>query len=94
MIKCHLPSIVALVETRVQSSKITKVLEKTYLMDFVAVEAREFAGGIWLTWDRNVANIEVLSQNDQALNVMVKTNNDKYWFPTVVYASPNPIYRR
>lgn len=94
MIKCHRPYIVALMETRVQSSKLTKVLENTYLTNSVAVEARGFAGGIWLAWDKNNVSIEVVSQHDQALNVLVQTDNGRHWFLTVIYASPNLMYQR
>lgn len=94
MIKCHRPSIVALLETRVQSDKVATMLDRTHLTDFMAVEARGFAGGIWLAWDNTEVQIEVLSQCDQAVNALVTMDNGRCWFLTVIYASPNPFYRR
>lgn len=69
------------------------ILEKSYLIDFIAVEACSFAGGIWLVWDRNLITIEFISQNDQSHNVLIRMDNEWTWVLTIVYASPNPLYR-
>lgn len=39
-------------------------------------------------------NIEVVSKYNQVLNVLVKPENGRPWFLSVIYASPNPLYRR
>lgn len=61
MIQYHKPPIVALIKTRLPSTKADVILAKTYLTDCVAVEAQGFTGGIWLCWDKNNVKIEVTS---------------------------------
>lgn len=92
MIKIYKPSIVALLETRVQSKKMAPILEKSYLTDFIAVEACGFAGGIWLGWEESSVTIEFISHNDQILNVLVKTASGGFWILSVIYAAPNPLF--
>lgn len=41
-----------------------------------------------------MVDIEVISKNDQALNVLIKMENEGCWILTVVYASPNPFFIR
>lgn len=94
MIKHHKSGLAALLETRVHSSKMENILKMEKLTSFVAVEACGFAGGIWLRWDSSMVDIEVISKNNQTLNVLIKIENGWCWILTVVYASPNPIFRR
>lgn len=94
MIKDHKPNMIALLETRVHSSRAIDILTKTHLTNVEAVEACGFVGGIWLLWDWNTETVEVISKNDQALNAVVHMDNGRFWLLTVIYASPNPLYRQ
>lgn len=93
MLQAHRPAVVALLETRVPSDRAKKLIQNSYLTNYTAVEAVGFAGGIWLLWDRNLVEVEALSHFDQVLNVGVQSGSGKYWLLSIMYASPNPLWR-
>lgn len=57
------------------------------------VEAYGFAGGIWILWSNACVQLEVLSINDQFVNVLIHRHLRDIWFLTTVYASPEAHYR-
>lgn len=88
MIRMHKPAIVALLETRVHSSQVLPFLENYGFSDMLVVEALGFVGGIWLLWDKNLVNVELLSMEDQVVSILVKEPLGCHWLLTVVYSSP------
>lgn len=68
-------------------------MNKFYFTNFIAVEVCGFAGGIWVFWDHNSVNAEVIFANDQVVNMCITSENGRSWFLTIVYASPNPMYQ-
>lgn len=90
-LKLHKPTMVAILEPKVHSDKARRIIERSHLMDMVVVEAVGFARGIWLLWDKSYLTVELISTNDQVLNVGVKEGSHPFWILSVIYASPNPL---
>ncbi|KAJ4828333.1 hypothetical protein Tsubulata_051413 [Turnera subulata] len=57
------------------------------------IEARGFAGGLWLLWDEEKTLVEVLFNHPQFLHVRVSKANSSFLF-TAVYGSPQEGWRR
>lgn len=81
------PSIVILFETRVPSTFINHILSATYLSSFTVSEATGYAGGIWIMWDPTVVQIDIVSVDDQIVNMVVKSNHNPWWFLLTIYVS-------
>ncbi|KAA3481886.1 reverse transcriptase [Gossypium australe] len=76
LIKKHKPLIVAILETRVPSSKAKLAYSRVNLRGRHFVEAEGFSGGIWLFWDTDAVQVTILKSHAQ------------FTF-TAIYASPN-----
>lgn len=75
------------------SSCIDDILKRSCFSNYLASEATGFAGGIWILWNASVVNIELISMDDQFINVVVDNFLVEQWVLTAVYASPNLAFR-
>lgn len=66
------PSILALVETKVQSTPAQIILQKSYLNKLVVSEAYGFFGGIWLFWDNYNIDLELINLHKQIITGSIK----------------------
>lgn len=64
MIKTQNNVILALLDTKIHSSKVSKFLGTTGYTDMLAVEPAGFVGGLWLLWDIKRVCIEPLDMCD------------------------------
>lgn len=94
LIRTYSSDILILLETRVQSSNVVDILNRSYLSSFLASEANGFAGGIWILWNSSVVNVELISMDDQFINVIIDNFITERWILTAVYASPKLAFRR
>ncbi|RYR19564.1 hypothetical protein Ahy_B03g064378 [Arachis hypogaea] len=53
-------------------------------------EAEGFAGGIWCLWNKKEWNIEPLEVHKQFIHMNIKDNENRNWYCTRVYGSPQP----
>lgn len=88
MIKTHKPAILALLETRLHSSRIMPFLRNTGFTDMLVVESLGFMGGIWLLWDCHRVEVEPLVLGDQIISAVVQDPFGPSWILSIVYASP------
>lgn len=63
--------IVIMLETRVASSYMNKILSHSSLTKFSCSEARGYAGGIWVIWNSSRVQVEVVTIDDQIINRFV-----------------------
>ena len=84
------PSIVILLETRVQYLKVSKSWEKMGFYPIAVEEARGFAGGIWVLAKDKSVKCSVLESSHQTVSLSF---GDTEWWCTAVYASPIPSVR-
>lgn len=84
---------VALFEPRFSGSKAQKICRKLGFSNFFIEDARGFSGGIWICWDNNVIDVNIVHRNNQAITMVINHNN-KIWIMSAIYASPTPNERR
>jgi len=87
-IRQHRPHIVALVETRISGTRAQAVSTKIGFRNCFCVEAQGFQGGIWVFWNEDEIEVEVLTSHAQFVTVELKYPGYLGWVLTCVYASP------
>ncbi|KAJ4825017.1 hypothetical protein Tsubulata_050912 [Turnera subulata] len=87
------PYIAIVVEPRVSGQKANRIIRQLKFSNSYRVEARGFAGGIWLLWDEEVVQIQVLHCHTQFIHVQI-TKDGVFFMLTAIYASPQNKWRR
>ena len=87
-IHMHRPSIVALVETLISGAKAQSVCDRIEFRNCFRVEAQGFQGGIWVLWNSEEIEIEVINSHERFVMVEIKPHGQMSWLLTFVYASP------
>jgi hypothetical protein len=89
LMRYHQPSIVVLVETRISGQRAEIISTGLGFDSVVQSEAEGFSGGIWLLWDSDAVNIDVISINQQVIHAVVQVSSSSpSWLFSTVYASP------
>lgn len=52
-----------------------------------------FTDGIWVCWNSSDYECELITLDEQLLNVIVRGHRRRKWMLTTIYASPKPHYR-
>ena len=86
------PSILILLETRVQYRRVNNFWEKLGFHPIAIEEARGFAGGIWILVKDNTISCSILESSSQTVTLSFGNGNSE-WLCTAVYASPIPNIR-
>nr|XP_029145187.1 uncharacterized protein LOC114924518 [Arachis hypogaea] len=79
-----------LLETHVSGSKAEVIIRKLGFDSWCRSEAEGFAGGIWCLWNKKEWNIEPLKVHKQFIHLNIKDNENRNWYCTCVYGSPQP----
>ena len=87
-IHSHKPSIVAMVETRVSGPRAQNICDLVGFRNNFRVEARGFQGGIWVLWNSDELDIEVLTAKEQFVMMKINPQGQLTWVLTIIYASP------
>ncbi|KAK1354719.1 hypothetical protein POM88_047975 [Heracleum sosnowskyi] len=89
ILKVNNPRILVLLETRVQGHRSLEILRRTCFSKVERVEARGFAGGIWMFWSESLVNIELIDANNKSISAIVRRTCEMDWLLTVIYARPH-----
>ena len=92
-IHIHKLSIVALVETRVLGARAQAICEPTGFRNNFCIKARGFQGEIWVLWNSDELDIEVINSREQFVMIKVHQQGQMDWLVTFVYASPHTSTR-
>ena len=91
----HRPSIMVITETRVGGSRAEKIIEGLPFDGFITTETIGYAGGLWILWRSEDADIKLLSSTEQEIHATVKVcASNLSWLFTAIYASPRIAERR
>ncbi|CAN0926829.1 hypothetical protein LINGRAHAP2_LOCUS35549 [Linum grandiflorum] len=85
----HRPEIVIIVEPRISRAKAEKVCRITGFEEWFRVDARGFAGGIWVLWQKSMVSLSLFFRDDQFIHLKGTSNTITHFLLTAVYASPN-----
>ena len=85
----HCPSIMVITETRVGGSRAEKIIEGLPFDGFITTETIGYAGGLWILWRSEDADVKLLSATEQEIHATVKVcASNLSWLFTAIYASP------
>ncbi|XP_028089827.1 uncharacterized protein LOC114290144 [Camellia sinensis] len=93
LLKSHNPSIIVLIETKVQLSSMGLFFNNLGFAASTFVDPVGKCGGIWLLWDPFKVIVLALDANPQVIYVKIKRDHFPNWILSVVYARPNPTKR-
>lgn len=94
MVRTHNAFMVFLLETRVLATRI-EILKRELKFDSTyGIDARGLSGAIWLLWDSQKIQVEILPHDFQALHAIVQVISDPKtknlsWLISGSYASPD-----
>lgn len=71
LVRRYNPDILILEETRLASNYIDKIIAKTRLNASIVSEAHGFSRDIWILWDKNNLELDLVSLDDQIINMVV-----------------------
>ncbi|XP_061351884.1 uncharacterized protein LOC133296846 [Gastrolobium bilobum] len=92
---CFKVSILALLETRVGSPRSDEIIKKLGFPNFFKQDPVGFFGGLWLLWDGNKVELEILKVHHQFIHTRVKyLDAKKVDLVTFVYGSPRRLERK
>ncbi|XP_052114078.1 uncharacterized protein LOC127745428 [Arachis duranensis] len=75
MYRHHRPDLVVLLETKCSGNTVTTVIQQLDLKYHIVEEAQEFAGGIWVCWNRDDLYINAIENHNQYIHVKVQEPN-------------------
>ncbi|KAJ4833299.1 hypothetical protein Tsubulata_004319 [Turnera subulata] len=87
------PEVLAIVEPRISGRRATQVVRRLRFSSSHRVEARGFAGGIWLLWDETRIQMSILFNHPQFIHAKV-TRGDVSFLFTAVYGCPQEKWRK
>ena len=91
----HNPAIMVITETRVGGDRAAKIIAGLPFDGFITTETIGYAGGLWVLWKKEEAEIDLLAAMEQEIHAMVKVcGSNLTWFISAIYASPRLAERR
>ena len=86
----HRPSIMVITETRVGGSKVEKIIDGLPFYGFITTNTIGYAGGLWILWRSEEAEVKLLTTTEQEIHATVKVcASNLSWLFTAIYASPH-----
>ena len=91
MVKNYNPSMVVLLEPRINGLKADAFIKKKWVQQFSSAEG--FSGGIWILW-RDIFDVEIVRNHTQFIHLRVSYNNQLVSWITAIYGSPITSIRK
>ena len=86
----HRPSIMVITETRVGGSRVEKIIDGLPFYGFITTNTIGYAGGLWILWRSEEAEVKLLTTTEQEIHATVKVcASNLSWLFTAIYASPH-----
>ncbi|KAI9118521.1 hypothetical protein K1719_010853 [Acacia pycnantha] len=86
------PNLVVILEPRISGVQASRVSRNWGFKFSVRKEAEGFSGGIWLLWELEDLNVDVLWMDEQVIHCGLKLGKEELVF-SAIYANPN-VHRR
>ncbi|KAJ4843082.1 hypothetical protein Tsubulata_019141 [Turnera subulata] len=87
------PNLMIIIEPRISRRKALKVIRQLGYPNLHRVDARGFAGGIWLLWDADQITVSILYNHPQFIHARIEKDNCSTLL-THVYGFPQPRWRQ
>ncbi|GMP28899.1 hypothetical protein CsSME_00004248 [Camellia sinensis var. sinensis] len=91
--KNHKPSIIVLMETKVDLSSMGLFFNKLGFTTSSHIDPIGKSGGMWVLWDPFCVIVKALDVNAQVIHAKIQRDGYSDWILSAIYASPNPRLR-
>ena len=89
MVVNHHPAIMVITKTRVSGKRAKRIAKGLPFDGFYATDTIGYAGGLWLFWNKDKAEVFILSATKQEIHASMKVcNSNTSWLISSIYASP------
>ena len=92
MARHYRPTIAVIMETRISSARAEEVSSSLGFNNVCRLDASSFSGGIWVLWNSQDTELDILSVTDQTIHAFVQvcpSNPSFSWIFTAIYANPH-----
>lgn len=87
--------VLIIVEPRVSGQRVESIIAKLRFQNNFRVEAEGFSGGIWVLWEGDIVNVDIISTSNQFIHYGVSfKDGSESFFLTCLYGSPIPSIRQ
>ena len=91
----HRPLIMVITATRVGGSRAEKIIDGLPFNGFITTDTIGYAGGLWILWRSEDADVKLLSATEQEIHATVKVcASNLSWLFTAIYVGPRLAKRR
>ena len=91
----HQPSIMVISETRIGGERAERIIEGLPFDGFITTDTIGYAGGLWVLWKKDDAEVTLLASTEQEIHATVKVcSSNLTWLIFAIYASPRLVERR
>lgn len=89
LVSRHKLDMLFLFETRVSGARADRIISRMGFSNSCKIDAIGYSGGIWLLWNGDCVDVDILLTHRQFIHVKVKSSpREAPWFLTGVYGSP------
>ena len=91
----HQSSIMVITETRVGGDRAVRIIEGLPFDGFITTNTIGYAGGLWVLWKKEDAEVILLDSTEQEIHATVKVcSSNLTWLISTIYASPRLVERK
>ena len=91
----HRPSIMVVMETRVEGDRARKIIEGLPFDGYITTDCVGYAGGFWMLWKTKDVEVSHLSSTEQEIRASIKVHSSNLTsLISAIYASPRLAERR
>lgn len=89
LVQNHEPVILVVMETRLGRDKAKKITDRLLFDGAIHTDTIGYEGGLWLLWNSDKVEVELLAKTEQEIHVEVKVlSSNLAWLFSAIYASP------
>ncbi|KAJ8440029.1 hypothetical protein Cgig2_020517 [Carnegiea gigantea] len=92
-IRKYSPKVLMLVETKISGNTVDTVCNKLKFDGRFRVEANGFSGGIWVLWNKEETQLNIVTLSEQYVTMQVSHNLGENWLFSAIYANPHESRR-
>ncbi|KAJ4828944.1 hypothetical protein Tsubulata_007388 [Turnera subulata] len=93
LVREYKPTILVVVEPRISGTKADRIIRRLGFSNSHRVEARGYAGGLWMLWNASIVDVSIIHSHTQFIHSKVVYQGSPFVF-TAIYGSPQEKWRR
>ncbi|XP_050259987.1 uncharacterized protein LOC126705076 [Quercus robur] len=89
LVQEHNPAILVVMETKLGGDRAKAITDRLPFDGAIHTNTIGLSGGLWLLWNADLVEVELLAKTEQEIHVEVKVRASRLtWLFTAIYASP------